>query len=79
MLVCEHSRPSDGILCLFLNQSYALQNISDVIDTSLLLYIQFVSRLSYGIIYGIVLSCWCDPDKGLHLVRYILLSLTIEA
>lgn len=40
-----YSRPSNGVLCLFLNQPYALQNISDVVDTSLLLYIQFVSRL----------------------------------
>ena len=41
-------RPSDGVLGLFLNESNALQNISDVIYTTFLLHIQHVCCLRGG-------------------------------
>ena len=45
--VCARSssRPSNGILCLLLDESYTLQHISDIIDTTLLLDIQHICRL----------------------------------
>ena len=46
--VCVILRPSDGVLGLFLNESNALQNISDVIYTTFLLHIQHVCCLRGG-------------------------------
>lgn len=51
-MVCLNSRPSNGVFRLFLNQTYALQNVSDIIDATFLLHIQHVSCLSFKLDIG---------------------------
>ena len=40
-----HSLPFDSVLGLLFDESYALQHVGDVIDTSLLLHIQHIGSL----------------------------------
>ena len=57
-----HSLPFDSVLCLFLDESYTLQYVGDVINTPLLLHIQHISSLgsdinihSYGTLHTLPL------------------------
>lgn len=61
-----HLLPSNCVLCLLLNESYALQYIGDVIDSTLLLHIQSVCSLWWKSKYGSVSSNQQHADGAYH-------------